>query len=97
MNQQKKSIRLLRAIAALFAILLTTWGLGATAATLQSKSAATGVTGDMMTGAYDLSEQTGVGDAIIRLIDPAGCGNGGISDSSCASEIDQRASGIAGS
>ena len=37
---------------------------------------------------YDVSETTGVGDNILRLQEPAGCGNGGVPNANCHSETD---------
>jgi len=42
----------------------------------------------LLTGYYDISEDTGAGDSIIRLINPAGCGNGGLPNPACTSETD---------
>ncbi len=93
MARRTKSNKWSRGLGALFAIAAITWGLGATAATLRSGSTPPqigddGSTGTLLTGSYDLGEDTGTGDNIIRLIDPAGCGNGGVSNQQCGSETD---------
>ncbi len=88
-----KSGQWARALGALIVILAITWGLGATAATLRSGSTSPQIgdgssTGTLLSGSYDISEDTGTGDNIIRLINPAGCGNGGVSNQQCGSETD---------
>ncbi len=93
MARRTKSQKWSRGLGALFAIVAITWGLGATAATLRSGATPPqigddGSTGTLLTGSYDVGENTGTGDNIIRLIDPAGCGNGGVSNQQCGSETD---------
>jgi len=96
MARRTKSNKWSRALGALFAIVAITWGLRATAATLRSGSVPPALGDDgsigtfLLTGSYDydLSEDTGTGDNIIRLINPAGCGNGGVPNQQCGSETD---------
>ena len=99
MARRTKSNKWARALGALFAILAISWGLGATAATLRSGSTPPTIGGDpstnpQLSGYYDIRDtddpaDTGTnGDNIIRLINPAGCGNGYLSNQQCGFETD---------